>query len=275
MVSAEHVVATCFHGDYGISSVMSRKLDLLLKYSGEVDRLILSNSTMFQRFKEWGFPSERMRLISVGVDLERFTPVTEDLREFSRSRLGIPQGAVVIGSFQKDGDGWGEGLEPKFVKGPDIFCDVLELLARDLPLHVLLTGPARGYVKQRLLRSGITFTHHLLKSSDDLPSYYHACDCYLMCSREEGGPKSVPEAMACGIPLVATRTGLARDVEANCGVGWFADVGDVDELVRLTREALCDKENRHDYLLLCKKHASTFSWENIGKSHLNILHELI
>ena len=34
-----------------------------------------------------------------------------------KHNLGIPEDYLVIGSFQKDGEGWGEGLKPKLIKG--------------------------------------------------------------------------------------------------------------------------------------------------------------
>ena len=59
--------------------------------------------------------------------------------------------AMVIGSFQKDGSGWKEGLIPKMVKGPDIFLRAIEILNNSIPeLFVLLTGSARGYVRHGL-----------------------------------------------------------------------------------------------------------------------------
>ena len=40
-------------------------------------------------------------------------------------RSGLPDDAFVVGSFQKDGVGWGDGLEPKLVKGPDVLVEAL------------------------------------------------------------------------------------------------------------------------------------------------------
>ena len=45
-----------------------------------------------------------------------------------KHNLGIPEDYLVIGSFQKDGEGWGEGLKPKLIKGPDIFIETIKLI---------------------------------------------------------------------------------------------------------------------------------------------------
>ena len=45
------------------------------------------------------------------------------------------------------GVGWGDGLEPKLIKGPDVLLQTVALLRQRIPeLFVLLSGPARGYV---------------------------------------------------------------------------------------------------------------------------------
>ena len=89
--------------------------------------------------------------------------------------LNIKDYDVVIGSFQKDGIGWSEDFSPKYVRGSDVFCDVVELIAKKYPVFVLLTGPAREYVKSRLTNSNIRFHHECFddpnKSSEN---YYGA-----------------------------------------------------------------------------------------------------
>ena len=56
--------------------------------------------------------------IPIGIDLEHFPLVDAQRREAARHTLGLPVDAFVVGSFQKDGIGWGDGLEPKLIKGP-------------------------------------------------------------------------------------------------------------------------------------------------------------
>ena len=138
--------------------------------------------------------------------------------------LGLPGGAFVVGSFQKDGVGWGEGLEPKLIKGPDVLLAVAERLAETLPeLHFLLTGPARGYVRSGLERLGIPYRHLLLPDVDAVAEMYPAIDVCLVASRDEGGPRAVLESMATRVPLVTTRVGQAADlVRAARTAGWWS-----------------------------------------------------
>lgn len=270
------VVLTCFHGDYGIERGMDQRLDLVRRTAPEIHRLVISNQLMRERFVRWGFPPERIRLIPVGVDLQRFKPSDEATKIAVRAKLGIPAHCHVIGSFQKDGVGWGDGNEPKLIKGPDVFCDVVETLAARLPVHVLMTGPARGYVKNRLSRAGIAFTHHYLPDASLLPDFYAALDLYLMCSREEGGPKAVPESLASGVPLVASRTGLAADLAVSHPAwSWLCEVGDVDALVRCAEEALTAKDARQAYRALAPALARRFGWDAVGSAYADVYREVL
>src|SRR5207244_46397 len=75
-----------------------------------------------------GLDSAKGFRIRIGVDLEHFGLQTPSSRSEARTELRVPQHAFVVGSFQKDGVGWGEGREPKLIKGPDLLLDALRLL---------------------------------------------------------------------------------------------------------------------------------------------------
>ena len=64
-----------------------------------------------------GIPPEKIVLLPQGVDLTRFHPASSDFdRQRLRRRLNIPADSIAIGSFQKDGVGWKEGDQPKWIK---------------------------------------------------------------------------------------------------------------------------------------------------------------
>src|SRR6201999_4408807 len=96
-------------------------------------------------------PPEKIVMLPVGVDLTVFQPPADaGSRIAARRALGIANDATVIGCFQKDGNGWGDGAEPKLIKGPDILVDALIRLNASHKIHALVPGPARGYVAGRL-----------------------------------------------------------------------------------------------------------------------------
>ncbi|MBF0109881.1 MAG: glycosyltransferase family 4 protein [Magnetococcales bacterium] len=193
--------------------------------------VVVSCSISRQVLADSGVPEHKLVTIPLGVDLTRFRPPSAVERQRCRADLGIPEEAFCIGSFQKDGSGWGDGLHPKPVKGPDVFLETLSRLR--IPrerLLVLLTGPARGYVKQGLDRLGISWRHRFLDDYHEIVSCYHALDAYLIGSRAEGGPKALPECWASGVPVVSTRVGMPADGIRSGENGFLADIEDCQSL---------------------------------------------
>lgn len=172
---------------------------------------------------QYGLKESHIVVIPLGVDLDNFKSLNEEEKKIKRKIFNVPENVFTIGSFQKDGDGWGDGKIPKLVKGPDIFCDVVERLAKKYPIYVVLTGPARGFVIERLNSMNIPFSHTYLNNFYDLIPYYQILDLYLICSREEGGPKALIESMACGIPIVTTRVGMVPEVIEDGKDGFISD----------------------------------------------------
>jgi glycosyltransferase involved in cell wall biosynthesis len=199
----------------------------LRREPGRFDRVQVTHAEMEELVVSAGVDPERVHRIPLGIDLEHFPLANPDARGRAREALDVPQSAFVLGSFQKDGVGWREGLEPKLIKGPDVLVATLERLRRSIPeLFVLLTGPARGYVRRELERLAVPYRHVRAHSRDELARAYHALDVYLVAARQEGGPKAVLEALATGVPLVATRVGQAPDVVEDGRTGLLAEVED-------------------------------------------------
>lgn len=224
---------------------------------------------------KYGLNPEKIIIVPIGIDLETFKNYNFIRKNELKAKLGIPNNKVIIGSFQKDGVGWGQGNEAKLIKGPDIFCDVIEKLARDFDIHVLLTGPARGYVKNRLLKAGILFTHHYFNNYFDIVNYYNVLDLYLLTSRVEGGPKAITESMACGVPIVSTRMGMAPEVIIHEKNGLLSDIEDVQSLLANCRSVL-DKENlRNNLINNGLNDVKKYSWEIVAKQLYNNIYSQI
>ena len=220
-----------------------------------------------------GVPEEKIVVIPLGVNLNAFSMPTPQQRENIRSKLGIPKGKVVVGSFQKDGNGWGQGLKPKLIKGPDVFCDVVEKLHQRYDLFILLTGPARGYVKQRLGSSGISYLHRFLNDPDEIGGYYKALDLYIVTGRQEGGPKAVVESLASGVPLVSTKVGMAPDVINDGEDGLLCDVDNVDEITEKSLRILEDKGQREKIVAKGLATARQYDWNRIAQQYESNLYQ--
>ncbi len=203
----------------------------LADHHEQIARLQVTHAEMHELALDAGVAPEKVHRIRIGIDLPSFPRRLEEERSAARAKLGLPESAFVVGSFQKDGVGQGAGLEPKLIKGPDVLVDALALLRSRVPeLHVLLSGRARGYVQRRLDELSIPWTHRYFTRYEELPQLYAALDVYVVSSRQEGGPKAVLESMAAGVPLVSTRVGQATELVRDGENGWLVDVEDVEAL---------------------------------------------
>lgn len=230
-----HRLATAyFHGRPGTAGYpeFDECFHVLRRRHPELARVQVTHAEMQELVLSSGIDDAKVLRIPIGVDPSHFAPQTPASRRAARSAFGLPSDAFVVGSFQKDGVGWGAGFEPKLIKGPDVLLEALARLHDRVPeLHVLLSGPARGFVTAGLERNGIPYVHRTVARYTDICRLYHAIDAYLVPSRQEGGPKAVLEAMASGIPLVSTRVGQATDLVRDGENGWLVYVDDVEAMV--------------------------------------------
>jgi glycosyltransferase involved in cell wall biosynthesis len=262
------IVVTVFHGNRtGNDKNLSEGIEKLLVGQDEIDHLVVSNSIMQARFIEWGIAASKLSSIPLGVDLSLFKAASQVEKLAMRKKLGIAGDAFCVGSFQKDGEGWEEGLTPKLVKGPDLFADAIEMLSKQHKMHVVLTGPARGYVKKRLDQAKVPFTHVQLDNYEEIVPYYQALDAYMVSSREEGGPKGVLESLACGIPLVTSRVGLAPDVITDGENGLLVANGEATELAKAMERVILEPNLRDSLRVNGLESIQAYDWTKIAATY--------
>jgi glycosyltransferase involved in cell wall biosynthesis len=261
------IIVTWFHISPG-----DKRIEFIPEADKYVDLWHTSCNITRDKLIDCGVPGEKITVIPLGVNLNAFGVPTPQQKENIRSELGISKGKIVVGSFQKDGNGWGEGLEPKLIKGPDVFCDVVEKLHQQYDLFVVLTGPARGYVKRRLESSGIPYSHHFLNDPDEVAQYYKALDIYIATGRCEGGPKSLVESLASGVPLVSTKAGMAPDIITDGENGLLCDVDDVDQIVQKSMMILEDQKKKGKIVTNGLVTARQYDWNIIAQRYENCLY---
>lgn len=267
--SSNRLFLTWFHGTAEDEDLKLREmLERLPAEAHKLEKIVVPCRISKEALIKQGLAEEQLVTIPLGVDLTCFHPPTAAERQKSRARLGVPEDATCIGSFQKDGLGRDEGLEPKLVKGPEAFLDTLRLLARKIHKpFVLLTGPARGYVKKGLEDIGIPYLHHFLSEYIDIVAYYQALDVYLITSLSEGGPKALLESWACGVPLVTTRMGMPADLVRHGQNGMMAEVGDVDALARHVEALMSDADLRERCRQTALEEVRVYDWPLIAESY--------
>ena len=269
MSKENYFISTFFHGKPSDSDEVKIHCDQFLKSIPRLSKVITASSIVEKRLIDWGVSSDKIIKIPLGVNTNKFVPADKIKKDNIRNLLGIPRNSILIGSFQKDGIGWGEGLKPKLIKGPDIFIETLKILrAKGLPIYALLTGPARGYVKKELIKNNIPFFHSYVQNLDELVPLYQALDIYLITSREAGGPLGLIESMSCGIPVVTTQVGMSTDVINKNVPGEISDTFDPKILaykIELTLD--CFSKNEIESVSVIRKNIIKFDWKEVAKQH--------
>lgn len=200
---------------------MPRLVGLWLAHSGEA----LAQARSFK------MPAEFMPYaLAPGT----FKPLDDGARAELRKAHGIPVDHYVIGNFQRDTEG-ADLSRPKMQKGPDIFAAIVTALHRDgHPVHAVLAGPRRHWLRNRLRDDGVPVTCIGRETADDdlrvnmldrsvLGRLYGVLDLYLLTSRWEGGPYGLLEAVSTRTKIQSTAVGVANDLLSAASV--FSDVG--------------------------------------------------
>lgn len=262
------IIVTCFHID-------DKRCDFCeyAKYFKQVDLWHTACVITKEKLLQFGIPEGKIVLVPLAIPDSMLTNEGYYSKKLLRERHGIPDDVFVIGSFQKDGEGWGDGYEPKLIKGPDIFCDVMEKIHSQLRIYVLLTGPARGYVIKRLRQSAIPYQHIYFKKMRDIVQAYKMLDVYLVASREEGGPLAILEAMACNVPVVSTKVGLAPEVIVDNYNGLLVKTEDRHGLVEAVLSVRNNKMKHSQFIERAREKVVDYVWSKIALKYEKELYQ--
>ena len=258
-------IVSFYHGKPEDSPEVKKHIEDFLNSRDYLFRIITASSLVYERLLKWGVEKKKLSLIPIGVDTNLFNISSFQFKTQIRSKLGFNTDEIVIGSFQKDGIGWGKGEKPKFIKGPDLFIKTIELIAKEFKIAVLLTGPARGYVKRELSKRNIKFRHIYLESYEEISKYYQALDLYIVSSREEGGPKAIVESMASGVPIISTNVGMAKDFIVNDHNGSIIKDFDPNNIAQKSIEILTNP-NKKNIIKNARKDVLRADWKNVSNA---------
>lgn len=163
--------------------------------------------------RAFGVDPGRVRVIGNGVDAERFAP-RPDVRQALRRQLGVPLGAFVILHVGR--------LIPE--KDQATLWRAAVLLGGRLPEACVLAagdGPERAGLESLRQRLGLNRCVRLLGVRSDIEALYQAADVFVLPSLREGMPTALLEAMASGIPVVASDIAPHRELVEQGVTGWL------------------------------------------------------
>jgi glycosyltransferase involved in cell wall biosynthesis len=210
-------------GRHATSPALRSKLVAALKRA----RRIFAVSTSLKALAvDLGIPEDKVRVVGNGVDTVKFHPVP---RSEARSRIGLPTDAPVLVTVG--------GLTER--KGFHRVIELLPRLRQILPglRYLVVGGPSaegdwgprlQEQVRELGLQEAVLFLGPV--APEELKWVLSAADVFVLATRNEGWANVILEAMACGLPVVATDVGGNREVVSRSELGLVVPFGAPDAL---------------------------------------------
>lgn len=204
-----------------------------------VDRIVVVSDELHRSMRsDLAVRAAKLHVIRNGVDAELFRPPPE--RDVLRRRLGFAADDLLVGTTGR--------LEE--VKNQQL---LIEAAARLVPKHprlrVVLVGDGgrRAALEELRDRLGLERRVVFAGARDDVPAWLGVLDVFALPSHAEGTSVALLEAMAVGLPVVATRVGGSPDLVEDGACGRLTPPGDVDALAQALDGLLASPELRREY----------------------------
>lgn len=258
-----------------------------------------------QRLKHWAYLPFRHGMNTVATASDAVVTTDESLKPVVREHLGIADGAQVVipnavdpdrcrqlgtieeGSALLARQGRAEA-SPIFLsvgrveanKGFDVMVAALAMVAQSLPpawAWVLAgEGPERSHIRALIRKAGLESHCFLTGRVDEtaLHSLYRVADWFVHPTRYEGSSLVTLEAMAHGLPVVASRTGGLPDKVEDGASGFLVAPGDPEELsARLVDASSVDA---NEFGAAGRQRCeSRFSWNVVAPQYLALYRQLL
>lgn len=206
---------------------------------------------------------EKLVLIRNGLDFGRFSG-QERASDAARKNLGLGGdefGIIKVGN-----------LIP--YKGhADLVNALPKVLEKRTNVRLFLVGEDRGIQAdlERLASSlGVSDRVHFLGRRNDVPSLLMAMDLYVMASHEEGSSNALLEAMAAGLPIVATDVGGNREALEDGRAGMLVPPHDPGSLALAIGKLLDDDVLRSQVAAKAKSCAQAYGIPKMVEAHIRL-----
>ncbi|MCL2868920.1 MAG: glycosyltransferase family 4 protein [Candidatus Bathyarchaeota archaeon] len=173
----------------------------------QADKIITVSNATKEYVLSLGANPNKIKVLHNGVDLKRFKPLPLVKAEM-RKKLGIPKDAKVVLTVRR----------LVYKNGVDTLIDAANLAVKKKPNLVFIIagkGPDMASVQSQIEQLGLEKNIKLtgFVADQDLPLYYNTADLFVLPSKSgEGLPLVALEAMACGLPVIATNVGGINEI---------------------------------------------------------------
>lgn len=189
----------------------------------KADRVMTVSPHQKELLLEKGIPSAILTVLPNGVDTEMFAPTGNE--ENLRAEWGIPGDAVVLGFV---------GRLSKEKNIPLLLEAFSQVVQEHKKLFLILAGegPERKNVEKLISELGLQEKARLVGFLENTVPFYSSIDLFVQSSDTEGMPNTVLEAMAMGLPVVATEVGGVGELIQNNEEGFLVPAGDAGRLAQ-------------------------------------------
>ena len=201
-------------------------------------------------------------MISMGCDVERFSPDKRNDRLFNHNKKNI----VFVGRLAEK-------------KGVTYLIDAMKDV--DARLYIIGKGPLEEELRAQAkeLEDKIMFVG--AKSHDELPEILASADLFVAPSivakdgDQEGLPVSIMEAMASGLPVVSGISGGTKDIVEDGRNGYIMDAHDIKSLSDAINTLVLDDEKRKEMSQEAIKTSLKYSYKYIGERYHEIIEPIL
>jgi glycosyltransferase involved in cell wall biosynthesis len=175
------------------------------------DAVIVNSRAGYDQYVQSGFPTGKMTVIHNGIDTTFFVTDAGSGKNL-RLEWGVPVDAALVGIIGR--------LDP--VKDHSTFLKAAGIVKQSIPqvrFVVIGDGPVEylDQLKDQAKKLGLTGCIRWENTRQDIQTVYNALDILCLSSKGEGFPNVIGEAMACGVPCVATRVGDIPEIIGDTG----------------------------------------------------------
>ena len=196
---------------------------LFLNIVKRADAIIALCAQAEKELVDSGFPRDRIVRIPNGVDLSLFKPDAEVTR--------LPANLLFVGRLD-------------YMKGVDILLKSIASLqtgGNKISCDIIGDGPLKKALQQLACELGIADKVTFAGACTNVLPYLQKASCFVLPSRSEGMPNVILEAMACGLPIIATLVGGIPDIITDGRNGLLIPPDDVPALSLALAKLLADR----------------------------------
>ncbi len=196
------VLVNTEHSRHYIDKCFRRRVEKFFLSFVTSKYVVVSNELSEHSRRRDGISRRKIEVISNGIDVEYYNKTKSTMTKKKiwqlRERLGIPKKSIVIIMLGR--------LHP--IKNHELLFEAILLLKKDVTndVHVIVVGDGdlMPELKKRCIDLGIADCIHFLGGRTDVAELLSISDVYVLCSKSEGLPLALLEAMACRTPVIVT-----------------------------------------------------------------------